>query len=296
MQEVPFMPMCRQQVLLHPTEVCSPLHGSCIRAVPCITLLPSQHHHSTKWYRFGFAWSLQCCRMIESFEWEGTLKSPLLQPPCNEQGHLQLHQVAQSPIHDRECFQGRLIHQLYGQPVPLPHHPDCKKTSSLSSLNVPSFSLKLFCLVQPQQTLLKGLTPHYHSPPLMLLHHRCHFTEISNLNSLNVLLPASGPLDEKEETKCALRERVIRVTREPRWPDADGGCADIPFPDAFLLPTAAAREGRQGALRPHGRSAARGRRPTGRAGMGSAEAVRCRRSSGTVPLMGCSGRRPVGSS
>jgi len=29
----------------------------------------------------------------ESFESEGTLKSHLVQPPCNEQGHPQLHQV-----------------------------------------------------------------------------------------------------------------------------------------------------------------------------------------------------------
>ena len=29
-------------------------------------------------------------RIIESFELEGTLKSQLVLPPCNEQGHLQL--------------------------------------------------------------------------------------------------------------------------------------------------------------------------------------------------------------
>ena len=31
--------------------------------------------------------------MIASFELEGTLKSHLVQLPCNEQGHLQLHRV-----------------------------------------------------------------------------------------------------------------------------------------------------------------------------------------------------------
>ncbi|KAF1551686.1 Otoconin-90, partial [Eudyptes schlegeli] len=37
----------------------------------------------------------------------GTSKGHLVQPPCREQGHLQLDQVAQSPIQlDLECFQG----------------------------------------------------------------------------------------------------------------------------------------------------------------------------------------------
>jgi len=43
-------------------------------------------------------------RIIESFELEGTFE---LQPPCNEQGCLQLDQGAQSPIlPDFECLQG----------------------------------------------------------------------------------------------------------------------------------------------------------------------------------------------
>ena len=37
-------------------------------------------------------------RIVESFELEGTLKGHLVQLPCNEQGHLQLHQSAQRPI------------------------------------------------------------------------------------------------------------------------------------------------------------------------------------------------------
>ena len=32
------------------------------------------------------------CRIIESFQLEGTLKGHLVQLPCNKQGHLQLHQ------------------------------------------------------------------------------------------------------------------------------------------------------------------------------------------------------------
>ena len=35
--------------------------------------------------------------IIELFELEGSLKSHLVQLPCNEQGHLQLHQVLRAP-------------------------------------------------------------------------------------------------------------------------------------------------------------------------------------------------------
>ena len=36
-------------------------------------------------------------RIIKSFELEGTFNGQLVQLPCNEKGHLQLHQAAQSP-------------------------------------------------------------------------------------------------------------------------------------------------------------------------------------------------------
>ena len=36
--------------------------------------------------------------IIKPLDLEGTLKGHLVQPPCNEQGHLQLAQVVQSPI------------------------------------------------------------------------------------------------------------------------------------------------------------------------------------------------------
>lgn len=39
------------------------------------------------------------CRLIrESFELDGTFEGHLLQLPCNEHGHLQLHQAAQSLV------------------------------------------------------------------------------------------------------------------------------------------------------------------------------------------------------
>jgi len=47
---------------------------------------------------------------------EGTFKGHLVQPhPCNEQGHLHLDQVAQSPIlFDLEYLQGWGIYHLSG--------------------------------------------------------------------------------------------------------------------------------------------------------------------------------------
>ncbi|KAK4831029.1 LOW QUALITY PROTEIN: hypothetical protein QYF61_014917 [Mycteria americana] len=54
-----------------------------------------------------------------SLGWKGPLKVIYSNPPCNEQGHLQLDQVAQSPIQpELECFQGWGIYHLSGQPVP----------------------------------------------------------------------------------------------------------------------------------------------------------------------------------
>ena len=44
---------------------------------------------------------------MEWFRLEGTFKDQLVQPPFNEQGHLQPDQVAQSSVQpDFECLQG----------------------------------------------------------------------------------------------------------------------------------------------------------------------------------------------
>ena len=60
-------------------------------------------------------------------EWQGleeTLKIIRFQPPCHEQGHLALDQVAQSSIQPGlEHCQGGGIHSFSVQPVPVPHHP-----------------------------------------------------------------------------------------------------------------------------------------------------------------------------
>ena len=72
-------------------------------------------------------WDPQNHRITECFGLEGMLKRHLLQHPCNEQGHLQLDQVAQSPVQPGlECFQGWSIYHLSGQPVTVLHHPHCK--------------------------------------------------------------------------------------------------------------------------------------------------------------------------
>ena len=63
-------------------------------------------------------------RIIQFFGLEETFRGHLAQPPCSEQGHLQLDQVAQSPVQPGlECFQGWGLHYLFGQPGPLFHHP-----------------------------------------------------------------------------------------------------------------------------------------------------------------------------
>jgi len=47
--------------------------------------------------------------------------------PCNEQGHLQLDKVAQSPVQpDLETFQVWGNYHLSGQPVPMFHHAQSK--------------------------------------------------------------------------------------------------------------------------------------------------------------------------
>ena len=55
---------------------------------------------------------------------EGKFKGLLVQAPCHQQGHLQLDQVAQSPVQPGlECSQGWCINHLSGQPGPVSHHP-----------------------------------------------------------------------------------------------------------------------------------------------------------------------------
>ena len=95
-------------------------------------------------------------RITEYVELEGTFNGHLVQLPCNEQGYLQLNQVAQSLVQpDLEILQGRDFHSISGQHVPVPHQPHCKRPFLISNLNLPFLSLKQFPLVT--QTLLKSL-------------------------------------------------------------------------------------------------------------------------------------------
>ncbi|KAK4813629.1 hypothetical protein QYF61_014389, partial [Mycteria americana] len=88
--------------------------------------------------------------------------------PLQEQGHLQLDQVAQSPVQpDLEGFQGWGIYHLSGQPVPVPHHPHL-----LAGCYKVSLEPSLLQAEQPQlsQPVLVGevLQPsdHFCDPPL----------------------------------------------------------------------------------------------------------------------------------
>ncbi|KAK4815575.1 LOW QUALITY PROTEIN: hypothetical protein QYF61_004092 [Mycteria americana] len=88
--------------------------------------------------------------------------------PLQEQGHLQLDQVAQSPIQpDLECFQGWGLHYLSGQLVPVPHHPHVLKGHNKVS---PKSSLLQAEQPQLSQPVLVGevLQPsdHFRGPPL----------------------------------------------------------------------------------------------------------------------------------
>ena len=58
---------------------------------------------------------------------EVMLKGHLVQPPCNEQGHLPLDHFAYYPVQPHlQCYQGWAICPLSGKPVPACHHSQCK--------------------------------------------------------------------------------------------------------------------------------------------------------------------------
>ena len=94
--------------------------------------------------------------IIELLDLEGTLKGHLVQPPCKEQGHPQLHQVLRASSSltlgvSRDGASTNFLVNLY-QCVTI---FIVQNLFLISYLNLPSFSLKLFPLGLPQQTLLK---------------------------------------------------------------------------------------------------------------------------------------------
>lgn len=105
---------------------------------------------------------LQNHRIIELTELEGILKGHPVQLPFKERGHLQLNQGAFSSI------QLDVNVSMDGTPSSsLGNLFQCSTTfiiNSLlfiSSLNLPSFSMKPFSLGLSQQTLLKSLSLSY---------------------------------------------------------------------------------------------------------------------------------------
>jgi len=77
---------------------------------------------------------LELYRFVEWFGLEGSFKGCLDQPSCNKQGHLQLGQVARSPVQPGlECFQGWGNDHLSGKPGPGFCHSHCKKLIYIQS-------------------------------------------------------------------------------------------------------------------------------------------------------------------
>ena len=103
------------------------------------------------------------------FELEGTFKGHLVQFPSHKQGHQQLDQVAQSPMQPDLVSRDGASTVALGNLFQCPPTLIVKKTILfISSLNLPSFSLKPFPLAQSQQTLLKNMPPFLHIAPLWI--------------------------------------------------------------------------------------------------------------------------------
>ena len=123
-------------------------------------------------------------KIIESLELEAIFKGHLVQHPCNEQGHLQQDQVAQSPVQpDLECFQGWGTHHLSGQRVSVSHCRYCEKRHPYiqSESESPLFQFGTispcpittdpaeesvpFFIISPLQILIVSCLPRAFSPP-----------------------------------------------------------------------------------------------------------------------------------
>ncbi|KAK4833081.1 hypothetical protein QYF61_027743 [Mycteria americana] len=102
-----FVKKCREGLTLEKfLEDCVPMVGPHAGAeeeceeggVAETTHIPSKKPNLQKMQRFNGEQMLKNHRIIEWFGLERTFTGHLVQPPCNEQGHLQLDQVAQSPV------------------------------------------------------------------------------------------------------------------------------------------------------------------------------------------------------
>ena len=118
-----------------------------------------------------FIWALcrnsrRCCLLVLQcigsglLDLKGTLRGHLVQLPCSEWGHPQLHQVLRAPssLTLGVCRDG-------ASTTSLGNWCQCFTTLTVkhfflgSNLNLSCFSLKLFPLVLSQQILLKSLRP-----------------------------------------------------------------------------------------------------------------------------------------
>ena len=100
--------------------------------------------------------------IIEQFGLEGTFKGHPVQLPCNKQEQIQLDQVAWSPVQpELECSQGGASTTSLGSTFQCFTTLLVKNFFCISSLDLPSFSLKPLPLVLSQQALLKSLSPSF---------------------------------------------------------------------------------------------------------------------------------------
>jgi len=106
----------------------------------------------------GIQIGVLCALTTALLELEGTLRSHLVQLPCNEQGHLQLHQVLRAPSSltlgvsrvETSTTSLNLLQCLTTLTL--------KNSFLISILNLLSLDMKPFPLVQSQQTPLKSLS------------------------------------------------------------------------------------------------------------------------------------------
>ena len=77
-------------------------------------------------------------RIISLFGLEGTLKGHLVQLPAMNRGTFSSIRCSEPLQTDLEYLQGWGTHHLSGQPVPVPHHPYCKKGENRCAHPIPA--------------------------------------------------------------------------------------------------------------------------------------------------------------
>lgn len=132
------------------------------------------------------------------------LKAIQSNSPCNEQGHLQLHQVAQSPIGpDTECLQGRSNHPFSGQLFQCFTTLTVKNLFLTPNLSLLSFSLKLFPL------------ENWHFRPSFLLHRNNERFTTAQVNEGHEQFCCHTAYS-KNQTLCTLKVKINISTEVPQ--------------------------------------------------------------------------------